>query len=395
MKKRNRGIPVAGHPGIKQRVDGKFSVDVYLKNPRTGKRDRRMAKVCGSLHEAIAWKEDTLAKHRLRLLPPRESEKVTVGYMVKLKLSSISENASYADSERIFRAIEKDFGVDRTLESIDEIVLKQWVDTLRRRPSKNPPYQPLSNKTIFNTLQHLLGLFRMAKRKGFIKIIPEYKFKKRFGKRKITISLESFLRALDHMPNAPEPMKAMSMMALFTGQRLNDLRQMTWDQVQEARISYQSSKTQVEDLMIRRAPRELLEELALLKEQAKTEFIFANPKTGNPYSPNAIRRRITWACEAAGVPRFTPHQIRHQATTTGLELTGDPDLVEKWIGWLNPGMIRSVYGHLGNRADRLMEQMETKIQEIRDQVNPGAAMPENVVPFSVMKNRTKRVSQNR
>lgn len=33
-----------------------------------------------------------------------------------------------------------------------------------------------------------------------------------------------------------------------------------------------------------------------------------------------------------------------------------------------------------------MEQMGTKIQEIRDQVKPGAAMPENVVPFSVMKN---------
>jgi len=54
-----------------------------------------------------------------------------------------------------------------------------------------------------------------------------------------------------------------------------------------------------------------------------------------------------------GASHFKPHQIRHQATTLGLELTGDSDLVEKWIGWLSPEMIRTTYGHLGRRTDTL------------------------------------------
>jgi integrase len=191
---------------------------------------------------------------------------------------------------------------------------------------------------------------------------------------------------LEHLPGSPEPDRAMALMALFTGQRLTDLRMMTWSQIEDRKVHYQSTKTRVEGLAIHEAPPELMRELAALKDAGNSaQYIFANPKTGRPFSPNAIRRHIKWACDAAGVPHFTPHQIRHQATTLGLELTGDSDLVEKWIGWLSPEMIRTTYGHLGRRTDTLMEKMAEEITRLRTEIRAkqcDAETHDNVVSLA-------------
>lgn len=234
----------------------------------------------------------------------------------------------------------------------------------------------------------------MAKKKNWIPYVPEYQFKKKFGKREITVTLESFLRALEHLRNIPEPDRAMAYMALYTGQRLGDLRLMTWDQVDETLVRYRSSKTQVDDLHIPDAPPELLAELEALKRHATTKYIFANPKSGQPYSANAVRRHIKMACDHAGLPHFTPHQIRNMATTTGLELSGDPDLVMKWIGWLNPEMIRTTYGHVGNRLGRLMDAMSTEVRQVKDKIRQSTAPSGNddfgnVITFSALKKRRR------
>jgi hypothetical protein len=111
-----------------------------------------------------------------------------------------------------------------------------------------------------------------------------------------------------------------------------------------------------------------------LKPHATSEVIFANPKTGKAYSPNAIRRHIKVACDQAEVPHFTPHQIRHLATVTGLEISGDADLVQRWIGWLTPEMIRTTYGHVGNRLDNLMTNLSERMREITQSMNRQPAL---------------------
>ncbi len=39
-------------------------------------------------------------------------------------------------------------------------------------------------------------------------------------------------------------------------------------------------------------------------------------RLGETYTPVAYRRAIERACEAADVPRWTPHRLRHNAATT-------------------------------------------------------------------------------
>lgn len=111
-------------------------------------------------------------------------------------------------------------------------------------------------------------------------------------------------------------------------------------------------------------------------------------KPGKAYSPNAIRRHLKAACDRAGVPHFTPHQIRHLATRTGLELSGDADLVQRWIGWLTPEMIRTTYGHVGNRLDRLMTNLSERMRETHQSLNAAKEtihsphmQQENVISF--------------
>jgi integrase len=400
-----KGVPVPGHPNIKSFPDGRFGVDLYLKHPVTKKRDRRIKRICESLEAAIQLRDELKALNTLQRLPKRESEKVTIGQMYELRKAVMEDNASWSDSERIFLRLLEYFGRDRTLESIDEVVLQYFIRDFRNRISPQTK-KPYSNKYVWHHLQHLLSLLRMAHRKNLIPCIPEFKFKKDFGKREITVDFESYLRALKFLPTAPEPDRAMAYMALFTGQRLGDLRSMTWDQVNDTLIQYRSSKTARDDLQIANVPEELIEELESLKPFATSEVIFANPLTGKAYSPNAIRRHLKDACDRAGVEHFTPHQIRHLATVTGLELSGDADLVQRWIGWLTPEMIRTTYGHVGNRLDRLMTNLAERMRAVCDDMptppttSPQATpqkpsihspepLPENVVSFR------NRVSQRK
>lgn len=384
MPRKDQGKPVAGQPYIKKTKAGKFIVDIYLRHPETGKRERRIRRTCGNLASAVELRDQLTAQNTLNQLPVRESEKITIHEIIQLKQFSIRENASYADSVRIFNRIREYFGPTRTLESIDEEAIASYVAYLRKCPVKKYPHKTLSSKTVFHYLQHLLSLLRLAKRKRWIEFIPEYRFKKQFGKRKMTVTLESFLKVMQYLPESPHPDRGMMYMALFTGQRLGDLRHMTWDQIEDGSIHYRSSKTNHDGLAIHTIPVDLMEELRKLRQVKQSNYLFANPKTGKPYSPNAVRRHIKKACDQAGVPHFTPHQIRHLATSVGLSLTGDVDLVQKWVGWLSPELIRTTYGHLMNRTDKLMDAMDHEIQTLKKQLG-DVPTAENVISLAAFR----------
>lgn len=71
-------------------------------------------------------------------------------------------------------------------------------------------------------------------------------------------------------------------------------------------------------------------------------WIFANKHTGKPYEDKTILRALEAACERAGVPRVTPHELRHMVTTMGLQRS-DPRAVVDWVGWLDEKML-ATYG---------------------------------------------------
>lgn len=68
---------------------------------------------------------------------------------------------------------------------------------------------------------------------------------------------------------------------------------------------------------------------------------------GNPVlgvTPDSIRNALQRACKSAGVPRFTPHDLRHRWITR-LILRGVPvTQVAAWAGHKQPSMTTDVYG---------------------------------------------------
>lgn len=137
--------------------------------------------------------------------------------------------------------------------------------------------------------------------------------------------------------------------------------------MEAGQIVYKSTKNGIEEIDMGQAPEELIEALEdLARNKISPIYVFANPKTGLPYAPNTCRRHLEVACEKAGVDVFTPHQIRHQGTITGLERTdGDVDAVQRWGGWRSGRMITSVYGKAGRRMAKLVGGLEDALAEER------------------------------
>jgi len=157
--------------------------------------------------------------------------------------------------------------------------------------------------------------------------------------------------------------------------RLHDLRFFEWCKINDGVLSYKSTKTQRYDLTIP-IPDVLAEAISGLPREQQ-QYVFTNIRTNKPFSDHTIRRRITEACEKAGVERWTPHQIRHLATMVGLKSGGEEGAVQSWIGWLDPRMVRR-YGHPSRRVSRVVQLMDHALQDSKPDPTP---LPDNVVPF--------------
>ncbi len=60
---------------------------------------------------------------------------------------------------------------------------------------------------------------------------------------------------------------------------------------------------------------------------------------GERYTADSYRRAVERACKAAGVPVWTPYQLRHAGTQRLLKKVGNRDAVRETIGWSSDGMI--------------------------------------------------------
>jgi site-specific recombinase XerD len=94
----------------------------------------------------------------------------------------------------------------------------------------------------------------------------------------------------------------------------------------------------------------------LLIGKNPNDLLFAN-STGNPISLSNFTKRIFQpALESSGVPRITPHDLRHTAASNAIASGANVLVVSNMLGHSDPSITLKRYGHLFNRDQEVLAQ---------------------------------------
>lgn len=98
----------------------------------------------------------------------------------------------------------------------------------------------------------------------------------------------------------------------------------------------------------------------LLVGKKSTDLIFTN-SVGNPISlANFTKRIFQPALKAAGIPRITPHDLRHTAASNAISSGANVLNVSNMLGHSDPSITLKRYGHLFNKDQ---EKLATSIEK--------------------------------
>lgn len=141
------------------------------------------------------------------------------------------------------------------------------------------------------------------------------------------VNLDHFDAAMPFMPRIP---RAVCQLARLTGARLGELVGLTTAEVNQDDPALwwamplwhkTAHKGRRRSIPLDERCQAIL--APLLRPAAPTEPIFASPTNpAKPYRRDSIARAIVRACKQAGVPAWSPHQIRHRAATTVRQKAG-------------------------------------------------------------------------
>lgn len=296
---------------IDQLENGLFQVDLYLKNPHTGIRER-IRKTFPSLQSARSYRKRKKAQNSLGLWRYEVGDPVSLEQAIELAkrekiktfrkrnrgrmLPQTSLPPSFDDMLRHMKEILAFFGAQTLINTIDEEWIDDFADHLLRRPKKGFHKGTLSNQSVDHCLKELRYTLRLAHKDKYLLHMPAINFVGNYGEREFELDMESFIEVIKVLPEPPQPHRALLLMALNTGQRASDLSSMTWEQVKPTYVVYRSSKTQKENIKAPLMPitAQALEELAESQQKASSQ-IFINPLTNLPIKK--IGKSLKSACK--------------------------------------------------------------------------------------------------
>jgi integrase len=121
--------------------------------------------------------------------------------------------------------------------------------------------------------------------------------------------------------------------------------------VDERFVIVRRSKTSVRAVRISDDAAGAIErQLRRLKVRGDDEPLFVGPKTGDRLTGPTVSHALPRILEAAGLPRLTPHGLRH-ATATRLVAKGVPMRhVAEQLGHRNPSLTERTYAHVSPQA---------------------------------------------
>jgi len=96
-----------------------------------------------------------------------------------------------------------------------------------------------------------------------------------------------------------------------------------------------------------------------------TAWLFPGRPPSNPLCPRPIQERFNVLCDAAGVPRFSPHQLRHFFATYMLNSGANLKVVSNLLGHAHASTTTDVYWHVVDADQRRSEhQRHSPLQAV-------------------------------
>lgn len=130
-------------------------------------------------------------------------------------------------------------------------------------------------------------------------------------------------------------------------------------------------------------PRSLVDELAAHVAGKEPEALVFTWPRGAPLRNQNFRARVfTPAAEAIGVPRLTPHDLRHTAASLAVQAGANVKVVQRMLGHASAAMTLDVYaGLFGDDLDAVAERLDEAAARARADYLRTPGLSTEVLPF--------------
>lgn len=158
-----------------------------------------------------------------------------------------------------------------------------------------------------------------------VKFLTENRGRERY----LTVEEERRLLAVCNLSEFAS-LKPVIMLALNTGMRKGELPNLTWDRVKgdDGYILVTQTKSE-QDRTVPTSPL-VATELEKLRDGAESEYVFANPLTGDRYSD--LKSVFPRTCKKAGISGVAFHTLRHTAASRMVASGMDLRTVQEILG---------------------------------------------------------------
>jgi integrase len=165
-------------------------------------------------------------------------------------------------------------------------------------------------------LTHLRLVCKWAVRRRMIRAlpfdVPEIKVKRKTKALLPTLCVTAFLARVDHLTRKDPGVAMVVRLLLGMGIRPTEARQAKWEWMDWERATYTPSETKGGEAVPRPLPTWLLQDLQAIRQPFG--WMVATVK-GSPVTATRLGRIMTQACHDLGIPRLTPHRLRHTYAT--------------------------------------------------------------------------------
>lgn len=173
---------------------------------------------------------------------------------------------------------------------------------------------------------------------------------------------------------------------LGTGIRLGEALALTWDAIdlEAGRLEVRANLQRVRGEWVLQPPKtragrrvlplpqaaiEALRRQRLAQAEARLRagpawqdrgLVFSN-LAGGPLQASEAEHALARACRRLGVPRLTPHKLRHQAASLMLGSAVPLPMVSRWLGHASPHVTAAVYSHALAGQDRAAAEVLDRV----------------------------------
>lgn len=337
----------------RNKTNGKYRV---VLGPRGGRQSHQ----CATLAEALALKEEWLT----RGLPPKGAPPTSSGHDViatvddgfrfrVLDLERRGKGSSVVERIRVFLKRHWPEGGTFPLHAVTVAHVEEYRDRRFQTPTERRKDRCADN-TVIRELREWRAMLKQAVRPDFK--LPAGIFPKEHMIRVRMLTPKQYKTVFPYLAERyGEMFSDMSELALLGVMRQADVRFLQRKHVNLPVGVLELPRTKGGEPRPVRLSRDALKIVKrAMAREPRHEYVFANPRTGEPYSRVHVSRCWRKAAQACGLPDFTFHDLRHHGPTVAVNKGASPDVLMALGGWKSPRMTQRYASVLNPTVDKYL-----------------------------------------